>query len=215
GKDPGTSGSVEFGPLNGTLIYDPVANTLELLGSVGISGWNGSGSFNDNQTINGVLVPATVSVNYTVGNVDDGVFSFDTGAEPGNEFDVPLPISGSYSLVTGGQTYSGTYSYTLNISTDVHYSVINSNSVDFSMDSLSGELLVVPLAQITADNGVQVDLTAEDPSDGATYVEWHADNVVAVVSESSASEMLLLAFSGMGLYVCRRGSARRRCIRYK
>ena len=220
GKFPGTSGDVDFGPLNGTLIYDPVTNTLELLGNVGISGWNGSGFFSDNQTINGVLVPATVSVNYTVGNVDEGIFAFDTGAVPLNpagptsSFDVPLPVSGSYSLVTGGETYSGTYSYTLNISTTVHYSVINSNSVDFSMDTVGGDLLVVPLAQITADNGVQVDLTAEDPSDGDTYQEWHVDNVVAVVPEPDASEMLLLAFSALGLSVCR-ASTRRCCIRCK
>jgi hypothetical protein len=223
GKFPGSSGNVDFGPLNGRLIHDPVANTLELLGNVGISGWNGSGFFSDNQTINGVLVPATVSVNYTVGNVDDAAFSFDTGAVPFNpagpaySFDVPLPISGSYSLVTGGETYSGSYSYTLDISTAVHYSVINSNCVDFSMDTVGGfgEDLYVPLAQITADNGIQVDLTAEDPSDGVTYREWHVDNVVAVVPEPSASEMLLLAFSGLGLYVWRRGSARRCCNRYK
>jgi hypothetical protein len=212
----GLTSTLSFGTVNGTLAYNPVASTMHLSGNVSISYDTFSSSFNDNQMVGGSLVPAQVSVSYSIGNVNNGVLSFDSGVVQ-HQFgsttqwgiNLQLPISGNYSFATGGQTYNGVFSYTLNLPTILNLQSVSSSSLNFSQDtSTGGESLIVPLAQVSADNGAQLNLTARDPSDGDTFISWHQDNVTAEVPEPGS-----MAIVGLGLLlavVCRRPSLTRR-----
>jgi hypothetical protein len=202
GKYPGFSSDLSFGTVNGTLVYNPAASTMRLLGNVAISYDTFGSSFNDNQMVKGSLVPAQVGVNYSVGNVNNGVLSFDSGVvQPMNgstarwQMNMQLPISGNYSFTSGGQTYNGAFNYTLNLGTTLSLQSASSGSLNFSQDTVpDAESLAISLAQVDAGNGSQMNLFATDPSDGQTYVSWHVDNITAEAPEPGS-----FAIAGLGL----------------
>lgn len=207
GMYPGFGSTLSFGTANGILVYNQAAGTMRLSGDVTLGSGSYSSTFSDNQTINGNLVPATVSVNYTIGNQQNGLLAFDTGviqhaSGDNNAWSLTLqvPVSGTYSLATGGQTYNGTFSYTLNLATTLKLQSFSAKSLTFSQDTLpDSESLSVALAKVTAENGVVMNLDAKDPSDGQTYVSWHLDNIIAQVSTSPVPEPSTLALLGCGL----------------
>jgi hypothetical protein len=123
----GTDRWLDLGPFNETFYLDPVANTLQVVGSISINNpTENYQPFPDWFYINGTWVPGTVTVNDTAGN--GGSVAFDSGVENFNfsdnysvqnpgffSFNLNIPITGNYSLDTGGQTYDGTFSYTLSL----------------------------------------------------------------------------------------------------
>jgi hypothetical protein len=115
--DPGNSwkgvGHIfAFGTLSETLSYDSVANTLLQAGSFTLSGTAFTGSFSDSKYVSGTLVPATVSVSYTLNNGNNTVF-FDSGVQAvgaNPAFTWSIPFSEAITVTTGGQTYDATIS---------------------------------------------------------------------------------------------------------
>lgn len=199
----GTSVTLAFGAISGSLVYNPAASTMQMIGAVSVasSTINGvfSTSFTDTQMINGVAVPASVSLNYTIGNINNGLLSFDTGAVKANNnghptswtLPVRIPVSGTYSFVTGGQTLSGAFNYTLTLNTLFNLQSATSSSMSFSEDTVPDSTsLDISLGQVNASNGGKVNLHAKDPSDGTTYQSWHVDNGQAIVPEPSTYALL-------------------------
>ncbi len=114
------SGSLNFTSLTETVYYDPVGETLRQAGV--LSYGNSSGvtlQWQENQA--GILGTVTVNLALVGGNL-----AFDTGLQSisyngdadayfasAPAFCQGMPVSGCYSLVTGGQTYTGSFSYIL------------------------------------------------------------------------------------------------------
>jgi hypothetical protein len=114
------------------ITYNPDTPALQLL-------HNNSYTTADNEMINGTLIPGTVTVNDTVGS--DGSLAFDSGIMNGewsglpNRFDglvLSIPANGNYPLVTGGQTYNGTFSYTFNIPIVVYLTQVIDTALSFN-----------------------------------------------------------------------------------
>ena len=125
---PGGAAPVSFGTLQATVYFDPIAGTLRQVGYVPLIVQNLI-VLNETRTINGETVPGVLTINQSFA-IDR--FNFDTGAQPllfdsathahlgtltgPDNFGVfgPLPrVNASYSLLTGGATYSGLFSYQL------------------------------------------------------------------------------------------------------
>jgi hypothetical protein len=132
----GSAGSflLNFNTLSETIYLDPEGETLRQVGTISVTPSAPNIQFEETQTISGpppvfpnppppptnVLGSVTVNLALSGGNL----LSFDTGIQPitwnGSAYTVEsgltsaaFPVSGSYSLVTGGQTYTGEFSYTL------------------------------------------------------------------------------------------------------
>jgi hypothetical protein len=124
--------------------------------------------------------------------LSDGTLSFDTGLVTLSNistlvlatglFYQGLPVSGSYSLVTGGQTYTGSFSYTINwISDDAANTYYNLSLTGYPSSiqlsglgngGFSGCYFLSPgtVAEVTATNGFQLDLVP-----GSEYIEFFED----------------------------------------
>ena len=160
-------------------------------GTMGVSPPSYPGSFNDNQSVNGSPVTATVTVNSGVANVNNGTISFDSGviqhsggANNQWEISMQVPISGTYSLATGGQTYNGSFQETLYLPTYLDLQSSSSSSLTFNQNNVNGtETGGATLAQVTAANGAKLTLSSLDPSDGQTYGSWQLNNVNATAPE--------------------------------
>ena len=96
-----------FGTLSETVYYNPTANTIQQVGSFSISPTDFSGSFQDNKSVGGNLIPATVAVNYVLNN-GNSIVSFNSGVQPvgvNPAMNWSIPFSESITVTTGGQTY--------------------------------------------------------------------------------------------------------------
>jgi len=129
----GSSGGVnlEFNHLSETIYLDPVGKTIRQVGTISCTPTAASIQFQETQTVPGRFPspPTQVSGNVTVNLAPSGGgLSFDTGILPAtwnaasSTYSVNglllcgFPITGSYSVVTGGQTYTGSFSYTISCS---------------------------------------------------------------------------------------------------
>jgi hypothetical protein len=120
---------LEFNSLSETIYLDPVGGTLRQVGTILYIPTATNIQFEDIQIVPGESTnpPTEVSGIVTVTLAPSGgSLSFDTGPQPvtwdpaegvytldGYIWTSGLPMSGSYSLVTGGQTLTGTFSYIL------------------------------------------------------------------------------------------------------
>lgn len=204
---PGNQNDANFGTVNGTVLYNPSASTVEMQGNVALN-YSSSLTFSDPHSNNGNNTPASVSINYTVGNVNNGVLSFDTGpVNVGDGMSVPIPVSGTYALTTGGQTYNGAFSYTLMLNTSFQIQSVNESSMTFTMDDLlshGGGHMRNPLADVNAANGVEMALYAEDHSDGVSYYNWQMNNVTALAPEPGTLTLLSVGAAGLLMSLRRR-----------
>jgi hypothetical protein len=113
----GASTFIQVSALTGTLYYDAAAQTIQQVGSISLDGpANVSLSFDEHVHINGEPQSATVTLDFSLPTT----LSFDTGVQPlngsGNSFyfTAPaVPIYGTYSILAGEETLSGTFSYDL------------------------------------------------------------------------------------------------------
>jgi hypothetical protein len=207
GRYPGFNWDVQFGTLNGTLIYNSAEGTMEMMGTLGINPVSYNGSFKDNQNVNGSYVTASVTVNSGVANPNNGTMSFDSGVVShmngqNNQWEISMqvPITGTYSLATGGQTYNGSFTETLTLPTYLNMQSVDANSLTFSQNNASGtESGGATLAQVTADNGVKLTLASIDPSDGQTYATWQLNNVNATAPEPGTTILLIVGLVGLGI----------------
>jgi hypothetical protein len=128
----GSSGGFQlnFNSLSETIYLDPVGETLRQVGTISFTPSATNLQFQETQTVPGQFPnpPTNVSGTLTVNLAPSGgnVLSFDTGPQAvtwnpsisaytvdATLWAQGLPMSGSYSLVTGGQTFTGSFSYTL------------------------------------------------------------------------------------------------------
>ena len=129
----GSSGGVnlEFNHLSETIYLDPVGKTIRQVGTISCTPTAASIQFQETQTVPGRFPspPTQVSGNVTVNLAPSGGgLSFDTGILPAtwnaasSTYSVNalllngFPMTGSYTVVTGGQTYTGSFSYTIRCS---------------------------------------------------------------------------------------------------
>lgn len=200
---PGFGGSVSYGTLDDTLYYDPMSNTLRQVGTITLNPGTFSTQFtayNWNGDNTSTMLTGLVSVSLTIGTI-----SFDTGvisASLNGNFNLPylvIPITGSYTLDTGGDEYTGVLSYDPPIpAMDVTYiSSVTSTSLTFSVSGEAQENKLPVLASVTASNGFDLILIGGG-NDGGYYGGWSVPPVTAqAIPEPSTLLLLLLGASSL------------------
>ncbi len=141
-----------------------------------------------------------VSVSLTLGTI-----SFDTGVVPamgdGNNFadGVSIPITGSYTLDTGGDDYTGPLNYSLELTGYTRISSVTSTALAFSQWSVPGFGDGPYVASLTASNGFQLDMRA-GANDNTYYYSWQYGPITAdVVPEPSSLLLLVLGATSLTL----------------
>jgi hypothetical protein len=182
------------GTISDTVVINPTAYTIEQSGSISLSAASESFQAMDTQMVitdpgfplppTTNLVAGTLTMNFDFAG---GTFKFDTGTRPltwngssytfNSETSVDLPMSISYSLVTGGQTYSGTdgsvdlnFPLTLGNQLDIgNYPTSISVSPSFSWVD-QWDYSIATVANITAADGFQADILATVPEPSSLAV---------------------------------------------
>lgn len=171
--------NLNFTKLTETIYLDPVAQTIRQIGMISYIPTASNISFQETQQVPGIFPNPPTNA---VGNVTvtlapaGGVLQFDTGAQPvtwsgpvgGYTFDGSMrnlgTVNGSYSLRTGGQTYSGDFSYQLPV-----YSIAG---LTFSVLSTTG----YPNSLALSGLGTQWGFTANYVPTPGTVVDMTANN---------------------------------------
>jgi hypothetical protein len=162
-----------------------VAGTLRQTGFVSVANPTITSVLHENQTVHGHAVSGDVTLTQQIAG---GGFFFDTGAQPiqwnpatqsYNVFeDVQLhaSVTGTYSLATGGHTYSGSLNYllsydllgfrqlTMNGGNSITLSQLNYGVGTSGCDGAT-------LAHILAGDGLNMDLTVGG-QDGTSHAHW-------------------------------------------
>jgi hypothetical protein len=185
----------EFGTLIETFYYDPVAQTLQAVGTVTVS--PSSGSFN----INGSSVaPGSGSASLTIGN--NGVVSFDMTYHyegdffNGYDFNSTLSIPISGSGIYNGQAFAG--SWNLLIPIDLQINASTPTSLTFSEENANGATigsLVVGGTDLVDGN-----------SDSTYEYTWGVSGVATAVPEPTALVLvaMMLPFGAGALRMLRK-----------
>lgn len=204
---PITYGSVNisFSHLNETVILDPVGQTARQIGTITSTASSTGYVLNETQLVPSAFpqpptpVSATISINLSLA---DGGVKFDTGAQPAtwnaavqaysiNGQIGNIPVVGSYSLMTGGKTYTGNFSYYLYnvLGSAFTYRILNTqgypNQIALSVTGTEGGFFsyvpsVSTVADVFADNGFHMVLSPQGTGFG-----WGAADAIAVVPEPS------------------------------
>jgi len=203
------SGTAGFGGLSDTVYLDMNDDTIREVGSVSLAG-SGSFTFNDGRIVNGSnglqLVNATVTVSLNV----PSALSFDTGVQPllwipaiqGYEFTATLgsvPVTGNYSVVTGGQTYTGSLNYNLYTGMLLIFQQVTTAGYPsfITLSGLNGGELQHPgpqLVYFTALDGLNIQLQAGE-QDGTYSYGWNLnplDIEAYLIPEPSSLALLAL-----------------------
>jgi hypothetical protein len=232
----GNSGGVyfNFSTLSETVYINPVAATIEQWGTINGTLSAPNFSFQDVQQFGTFPSPITsVTGAVTVALAPPlGGISFDTGPQPislgsgAYSFSGNLPMtlggmfSGSYSVVTGGQTYNGLFSYQLNENELTIYYPPNTfdtvstagypNSIALSGLSQTGpggfSASPNPVSTVTAADGLQVELhVGAFSTSGSSEVElfnWASPGTITATElVPEPTTLSLLAFGMCGIIV--------------
>jgi hypothetical protein len=209
----GSSGAFQlnFNTLSETVYVDSDSNTIRQVGTISYTPSATNIQFQDNQEISNADVTGNVTVNLSPSG---GNLSFDTGTQS-LDWDASLsaytdeancwipsgiPMSGSYSLVTGGKTYTGSFSYTL------YYAPVTITAYTFSRVALPdypssvelwglgtgyGELSVFGspgiVADVKATNGLEMKLSPGAENDGNGNGELFLWGVASTVTASNVA----------------------------
>lgn len=215
---PGYSTMINLSSLGGSITYNQAAGTIDVQENYAANQANISGAFSDTHDVYGHPVPATVLVNAAVGN--NGIVSFDSGpvsenyiTVPGQapiplnkwQVNVPVPITGSYSFITGGQTNTGAFSYSLFLNAQVSLNGASDTNLSFTWHAPGLTDRGPLLADVEASNAITLQLVAADPSDGAVYNGWNLTATatpaapVSAVPETMGLAIPVFAMIGLGV----------------
>lgn len=189
----GSSGSfsLNFNSLSETIYLDTAAGTIRQVGAIAVTPSASNIVIIETQQIPAQFpnppqnLPGTVTVD--LGPNGGNVLSFDTGPRAATwsstagaytiDGDIEsMPMQGSYSLITGGQTFSGSFQYALQLSTDGGGDIFDvwtfqqistagyPNSISLTGFGSSGDyagFVSYPnvVADVTAPNGFQMQLS--------------------------------------------------------
>jgi hypothetical protein len=232
GNNPGIHpniGSMDwtFSSLSETIYLDPINLTVRQVGVVYLQPATTSPqTFTDTHDVSGQMVSSSLTISQSSQN---GGLSFDTGAQPvlwnatthqytynqplaGNSQITSLsPILGSYSLNTGGQTYTGTLNYTLQSAYDAPNSFTafspGKNGSSLTVSGLGDQNGTgssaftdgaATLAQVTAANGFSMQLSAGQ-DDQLDYFSWGSGTGTATATPLVVPEPSSFALIGVGL----------------
>jgi hypothetical protein len=195
-----------FGTLNETLYYDSVANTLRQVGSITVSP---TSTVNLQFAAMGQMVgtnwlTAQVSVSLQLA----GPISFETPAKGGNLSAFSFPVTGSWTLDTGGDEYTGPLNYSLEVWFTTEISSVTSTSLTFSQRTFMPHETGPSLGGVIASNRFRLNLRG-GIGDGTYDTSWSVGPVTAVVvPEPSTWSMLAMGAVGLlgGLRLRRRSS---------
>lgn len=196
---------VSFSHLHETVVLDPVNQTARQIGTVTSNPTASGFVINENQLVPSTFPNPPVSVAATISislSLADGDINFDTGANPAT-WDAAaqaysingqlgnIPIMGSYSMSTGGKTYSGSFNYYLFpiLGSAFTYRRLDTSGypdhVALSVTGQEGGFFTYhpstnTVADVVADNGFHLVL-----SPGDAGFSWSAANSIANAPEPS------------------------------
>jgi hypothetical protein len=222
--------SLSFNNLFETIYLDPTNDTLRQVGTISYTPSDTNLSFEDTQTniittTNAFPNPPTYTTNVYSGNAavnlapSGDVLSFDTSLQRltwNPELSVytlnaglsAFPIIGSYSLITGGQTYSGTFSFTLTPDDAYTFETVAAinypSSIQLSDLGEDGSAFSSPgiIAEAAASNGFAMELSA----DGQVF-DWSSSPVTAANVTNVLSQPPLITSQPQPVVVIANNSA--------
>jgi hypothetical protein len=200
----------DFGTLSETVYYNSTANTLQQVGSFTLDSTGFAGSFEDNETVCGKLIPAIVSVSYTLNN-GNPVVSFNSGAQSigaNPTLDWSIPFSETITLMTGGQDYVDTISGTIPEANDItSVSGFSPNSIVISQGYQN--------ISMNIGDEYSVNFDAADGWSGSiydgigdgflNYTYYVPPTTALAVPEPDSLMILVLGALGLKVFVSRRG----------
>jgi hypothetical protein len=209
------SGTAGFGILNDTVYLNMNADTIREVGSVTLGG-SGSFTFNDGRIVAGSNGLQLVNANVTVSLNVPSALSFDTGFQPlvwvpttqGYEFTATLgslPVTGNYSVVTGGQTYTGSLNYNLYTGMLLLFQQVSTAGYPsfITLSGLNGGELQHPgpqLVYFTALDGLNIQLQAGE-QDGTYSYGWNLNPIdIEAYLIPEPSSLALLALGACTLF---------------
>lgn len=212
----------DFQALTETIYFDPINLTVRQVGSVSVTYFSQTNTRALSQTVGGQTVTAQLT---TRQSVVGGTILFDTGVESlywdstflcyrisgsGGRLG-PISVEGSFSLDTGGENYSGLFSYKIldalqgftAFATNGNPALLTlkgfGGSIVGSGPGLSGFYLCDPLSltNLSANNGFSLQLGTGNASDFRDSVSWNAGSPTAtMVPEPTGLSMVTLALTG-------------------
>ncbi len=223
----GINANANFGILTETIYFDPLNLTVRQVGSVAMSYSNPTNTRALSQTVGGQTVTGQL---ITGQKFTGGDIGFDTGTLPVvwdntlHAFRLPptgpshpaligkIPVSGSFSLDTGGQNYAGNFNYQILDDLQV-FSVFatNSNPALLTLSGFGGNAFNntgggfyysdhLNLTDFTANNGLRLSLYTGNASDSTDSIHWSAGPASAtVVPEPNSLSLAGLAVSACAL----------------
>jgi hypothetical protein len=206
----GTGGSALFDTLGETVTLDLNAQTIRQQGVISVPSPTSVSVRSDMFYLQGQQIPFTLSITQTLRNAS---LVFDTGTQPmiwdsasqTYSFDGRLKnivsVDGFYSLATGGETLTGSFSYSLHPDAfePVTYSQLalaagQSPTLVYNGPSpqMYDQMGSTPAFEVTAANGVHLLCGAGNVKDSWDFLIWHPENV-ALIPEPCA-----VSFIGLG-----------------
>lgn len=233
--------NLTFNNLTETVYLDPVAQTIRQVGTISVTASAPSISFQETQLVPGQFPnpPQNITGNVTVTLAPTGdVLSFDTGAQAvtwnsskgaytfdGDLLNFKNNFTGSYSLVTGGQTYNGSFTYGLSLGDSWSGFTFNTvatagypNSLTLSGLGLQFPPAITfaaspnPAADVVAANGFQMKLSVgaersvTGNSNGENF-QWTSPGTITATLVPEPTSLSLLAFGMFGIAFLRRRSS--------
>ena len=215
-------GGVSLDTLTETVTLDLNAQTIRQTGFISGSSVPCSSVWASSYPLSGQQIPFSLTITQSL---REGGMSFDTGTQPltwdsvsqsykfDGRFTGAVPVDGSYSLTTGGEILTGSFSYDLTPATTLQprtYSGLMTGAgqaITLIPSSLYPQQYVSPgshgVIDVTAANGVHLVCIPGYATDQWDWLNWGVDSVTLVPEPSVAA---LAGLGAIALMIFRRRS---------